>query len=147
MFFPSPRNSIEAHLSLLKETQATHFIAPTEAPPVLASILKKHRLPKLVIPDLDDILDNTSVEHVSFDRTFDQARMDPFLIPTHFRLYRHPQSYHYTPWLHNHHGRLSTLRRWQRGGQEDWLKALLQSISSIPHGWYHVVATHCLLGG
>ncbi len=80
MFFPSPRNSLEAHLSLLKETAATHFIVPAEEPPVLTGILKKTSLPKLVIPSLDFLLDETLVDAVLFEASFEEARMDPFLI-------------------------------------------------------------------
>ena len=80
MFFPSPRNSLEAHLSLLNETKATHFIVPAEEPPVLASILKKKPVPKLRIPTLESLLDETAVDHVPFQKTFEEARMDPFLI-------------------------------------------------------------------
>ena len=80
MFFPSPRNSLEAHLSLLNETATTHYITPAEELPVLASILKKKPLPKLVIPSLESLLDETPVDGFPFGKSFEEARMDPFLI-------------------------------------------------------------------
>ncbi len=80
MFFPSPRNSIEAYVSLLDETACTHFIVPAEEPPIVATILQKRPLPKLNIPDLEVLLDGSPVDEVVLHKTFDEARMEPFLI-------------------------------------------------------------------
>ena len=80
MFFPSPRNNLEAQLSLLRETAATGLIVPDEEPPVVAQILKSHPIRKLVIPSLSVIIDDRLVRKIAYTKTFDAARMDPFLI-------------------------------------------------------------------
>ena len=80
MFFTSPRNSIEAHLSLLKESKASAFIVTSDELPVISKILKQHSLEKIVIPELEALLSDTPVEVISFNRSFEDYRHKPFLL-------------------------------------------------------------------
>lgn len=80
MLFSSPRNSLEAHLSLINETTAEKIITPSTESPAIASILKNKSMKKLVIAEQDALLDETPVNEVPFEKTFEEARMEPFLI-------------------------------------------------------------------
>ena len=80
MFFPSPRNSMEAHLSLLKEAGATKFISPSDAPSIVASILKENPMTHLITPELAELLDEAPVPHIPFTKSFEEYRMKPWLL-------------------------------------------------------------------
>lgn len=80
MFFTSPRNSIDAHVSLLIESKSTYLVTTEDQAPVVKTILSKKPLPVLKIPSLDALLDDDLVEPIHFNRSFEEARMDPFLL-------------------------------------------------------------------
>ena len=57
IFFPSPRNSLEAHLSLLEGTKSERFLLPkANAPPIIKEILSKRTMQVHEVPDLDVLL-------------------------------------------------------------------------------------------
>lgn len=80
MFFPSPRNSVEAFLSLIKESGVSKFLLPSTVPTVLQPVLEKNPLTQFTIPDLDYFLDETSVEPFPFEATFQQLRRKPWVL-------------------------------------------------------------------
>jgi acyl-CoA synthetase (AMP-forming)/AMP-acid ligase II len=80
MFLPSPRNSLEAFDSLLESCNATTFLTASNPYPIVETLISRRSMKKIVIPELDYLLDTTElVNHVPFTKTWEQARMDPFV--------------------------------------------------------------------
>lgn len=80
MFFVSARNSMEAHLSLLKEAAVKTIMTPAEELPIVNSVLKHRPMTKVVVPELDDLLDEQLVEAMPFDKSFGEYRMKPWML-------------------------------------------------------------------
>ncbi|MCJ1250943.1 hypothetical protein MMC30_008172 [Trapelia coarctata] len=79
-FFSSPRNSLEAHLSLLEDTDCKLFLMPKAAPPIVKEVLSKRTMQVYEIPELDEWLNAERGPLYPFEQTFDQARLDPFVV-------------------------------------------------------------------
>ncbi|EDU49070.1 ochratoxin A non-ribosomal peptide synthetase [Pyrenophora tritici-repentis Pt-1C-BFP] len=76
-FLPSPRNSEEAHLTLLERLQC-HKIVVTESPlPCVGMILKGRKMQTLTLPELGQLLDVGDVEEYLYTKTFEEAKRDP----------------------------------------------------------------------
>lgn len=56
MFLTSPRNSIEAHRSLLERLNCTTLLTPVPHPPFLKAIVDAISLSVMGVPSLDDLL-------------------------------------------------------------------------------------------
>ncbi|MCJ1438984.1 hypothetical protein MMC27_008374 [Xylographa pallens] len=80
MFFTSPRNSMEAHLSLLEALQCNIFFLPQTPPPVVKRILTKRRMRTLVLPGLDYWLQEEETRNYPYEKTMDEASHDPFVV-------------------------------------------------------------------
>lgn len=83
-FFPSPRNSVEAHLSLLEECHCGTFLVPKTSCPEIVQVLESKRPMRVIeIPDLDYFLkvdEDHATQPYPFQKSFDEARHQPCLI-------------------------------------------------------------------
>ena len=82
-FFPSPRNDIKSHLSLLEECQCESFLQPrTEVMPIVAALREKRAMKFFEMPDLDDLLAKTAepAPMYPFTKSFDEARHTPCMV-------------------------------------------------------------------
>ncbi|KAH7092027.1 ochratoxin A non-ribosomal peptide synthetase [Paraphoma chrysanthemicola] len=80
VFLPSPRNSKEAHISLLERLQCTKLIVTEPQAPCVPSILGAVRMQTMTLPSLNQLLQEESVEEYPFDKTFAESRNDPIFV-------------------------------------------------------------------
>lgn len=83
IFYTSPRNSFEAHKSLLAATRCKVLATPAQVPAGIGPVLEAMDLQHLVFPPLSHWLDSQSgdaVEVYPFEREYADARADPFMI-------------------------------------------------------------------
>ncbi|KAM0813786.1 putative Acetyl-CoA synthetase-like protein [Seiridium cardinale] len=81
LFLSSPRNTLEAHLHLLNETDCHTFLMPPGFPlPVVKQILGQKAMRVLEIPDLQYWIKEEPVKHYPYTKTFTEARLDPFVV-------------------------------------------------------------------
>lgn len=81
MFFPSPRNSDEAHIALLASLECSKMIKTSPGPtgvPIVESVTSEN----LMIPTLDELLDldPKHVRVVHHQKSFDDAKTDPIFV-------------------------------------------------------------------
>ena len=82
-YFPSSRNDIKSHLSLLEECQCEHFLQPrTEVMPVVATLREKRSMKFFEMPDLEELLAETAepAPMYSFTKSFEEARHTPCIV-------------------------------------------------------------------
>lgn len=82
-YFPSPRNDINSHLSLLEKCQCESFLQPrTEVMPIVAALREKRSMKFLEMPDLEDLLAETAepAPMYPFTKSFEEARHDPCMV-------------------------------------------------------------------
>lgn len=78
----SPRNTLEAHLSLLEQTACNSFLVPPNFPlPVVKQILAARKMTTVEIPGIQHWLD-TSAPHrpYPYTKTYAAARLDPWVV-------------------------------------------------------------------
>lgn len=80
VFFPSPKNDLVSHLSMLDECQCNVFLTPKASQvrfPVVASIEEKRPMRLIIMPDLEQLFNHSNLcPSYSFKKTFDEARHD-----------------------------------------------------------------------
>lgn len=76
---PSPRNSEEGQLNLLKQTDCSKLLR-AESISVQALLNVQSSLQSFVVPSLDDLLDETPVPHYPYTKTYLQGRSDTHVI-------------------------------------------------------------------
>ena len=76
--FPSPRNSVEGHLALLEATGCRVFISPRESK--VDHILSKRSMRHLNVDGLKELLRGDFIEHYEYNKTFEEAAQDPFIV-------------------------------------------------------------------
>ncbi|KAL9083639.1 MAG: hypothetical protein Q9159_005648 [Coniocarpon cinnabarinum] len=80
LFAPSPRNNSDAFQSLLDECDATTFLTAASTLPTVTPIGQlRPGLSVITVPELDELLDKQPVEPIHFDKTWEEARFDPFV--------------------------------------------------------------------
>ena len=72
----SPRNSVDAHVSLFTAQGCDTIIAPEPQPPYIPAIQKAYACRILHLPSLDTLL-NLEGPKYEYQKTFDEARHDP----------------------------------------------------------------------
>ena len=86
VYFPSPRNSIDVHVSLLNECGCQAFLQPEEMPlPFLDAILQRRPMKVAKLPRLDSLMSSNASANVAFKRyeysyDFATARYKPCMI-------------------------------------------------------------------
>ncbi|KIL93894.1 hypothetical protein FAVG1_02456 [Fusarium avenaceum] len=77
----APRNTPEASLSLLEQTNCSTILLPPVFPlPVIGELVHKHRMNVLEIPALQHWLEDGPDKPYPFDKTFEEARTDPIVV-------------------------------------------------------------------
>ena len=80
MFFLSPRNSREAFLSLFQEGKASKLLTSSKHPPIVPSIVEAGNIQHIVVPEVEELLDEAPVPAIAFGKTWEEARRDPFVL-------------------------------------------------------------------
>ena len=75
MIFNSPRNSVDAHVSLFALQKCDTVILPEPRPPYVAALLAAHPMRILRIPNLDELL-NVESSNYEYKKSFEEARRD-----------------------------------------------------------------------
>ena len=75
---PSPRNSIEGVLSLLNSTKCQLLLSPPETK--VDHILEKYPIHHQDVRSFDEWLAQESVPHYPYEKSFDEAANDPFIV-------------------------------------------------------------------
>ena len=78
MLFLSPRNNLEGHLNVLKGVDCNVFLRSQDVN--IDEILSERPMRSEVVPELTDFLHDVPVEIYPYDKSFDEARMDPCLV-------------------------------------------------------------------
>lgn len=78
VLFSSQINTREFHVSLLEQTNCNIFFSGlgVHVDDILAARQMKH----IVIPDLEDLLDQTKAPHYPYEKTFEEAKNDPCVV-------------------------------------------------------------------
>ena len=84
-FFPSPRNSLDAFLSLLDQCQCHHFLQAEEMPlAYMNELLEQRPMKHIKVPGLDQMLFNLDGQEDStpyrYCKQFGEARYDPCMV-------------------------------------------------------------------
>ena len=80
MFLFAPSNSVDAVKSLFEETATITLLVSDAAPAIVDKILKAIPMPQVTVPELRELLDEELVEAIPFSKTFDEYRMQPWII-------------------------------------------------------------------
>lgn len=78
VLFSSHMNSVAGHLALIDKTNAQIMLSASEVK--TDDLLSARPMRHAVIPGLDDILNAPLIKNYPYDKTFDEAKDDPFLI-------------------------------------------------------------------
>ena len=76
----SPRNSLEAHLNLLENTQCHTLMTAEPLPPLARDVLAQRPMVHVIVPEVDRWLDAPNVEPYPYLKTFERARYEPFVV-------------------------------------------------------------------
>ncbi|KAM0425254.1 hypothetical protein ACHAPT_009571 [Fusarium lateritium] len=77
----SPRNTLEATLSLVQKTDCKIFLLPPSfSLPLVEQLIQTNRMNILEIPRLQHWLQDGPVELYPYNKTFEEARSDPFIV-------------------------------------------------------------------
>ncbi|KAI9641883.1 hypothetical protein NHQ30_009750 [Ciborinia camelliae] len=83
LFVPSPRNSLEAHVKLLKDYRCESFLFAEDSPSsrkILNGIQNEVELETLAVPTLDYFFHPSfDIPHYQYTATFDEAKFQPFV--------------------------------------------------------------------
>jgi acyl-coenzyme A synthetase/AMP-(fatty) acid ligase len=78
MLFLSPRNNLDGHLNVLEGVDCQVFLKAEGTR--VDEILSNRKMQMGVVPTVEDLLDDTRVDVYPYNKTFDEARMDPCLV-------------------------------------------------------------------
>ncbi|KAH8204592.1 hypothetical protein TruAng_001221 [Truncatella angustata] len=79
MFYSSPRNRPEVQVALLEKLQCTTLFTPEDESETTKAVLERRQMNKYTLPDLDFFLNDEPVEPYPYNKTFEQARKDPYV--------------------------------------------------------------------
>ena len=71
-------HSAPAHLALMERVNCRTLLSAKGVE--VSDILAGRPMPHFVVPDLEDLLDQTPTTHYPYDKTFQEAAQDPYLI-------------------------------------------------------------------
>lgn len=78
VLFSSQINTKEFHVSLLEQTDCRYFFSGLGVH--VDDILAARQMRHVVIPDLEDLLDPTKAPHYPYEKTFEEAKNDPYVV-------------------------------------------------------------------
>ncbi|KAI1085430.1 acetyl-CoA synthetase-like protein [Whalleya microplaca] len=79
LFLTSPRNSPAAHRALFDSLQCRTLVTTDPVPAAASSIIEAVNPRKLTVPRFDQLLEKSYPAYI-YEKTFEQARLDPLLI-------------------------------------------------------------------
>lgn len=77
MLYLSPRNTVAGHLNVLEKSDCQIFLSAKETR--IEHILSQRKMQTAVVPELEELLDETLVPAYPYTKTFAEARKDPCL--------------------------------------------------------------------
>jgi thioester reductase-like protein len=81
LLLSSPRNTLEAHLSLFEKTDCNDFLLPPQFPlPVIKQILAAREMRVLEIPGMDHWIKDVDVKPYPYTKKFADAKHEPFVV-------------------------------------------------------------------
>ncbi|KAL9046301.1 MAG: hypothetical protein Q9214_000832 [Letrouitia sp. 1 TL-2023] len=80
LFLPSPRNSVTAHLELLGLLRCDTYLTPKAVPMVVQEVLSKRCMTQVTIPELDTLMDPEDPSPFPYEKCFEEARYETFVI-------------------------------------------------------------------
>ncbi|VUC25540.1 unnamed protein product [Clonostachys rosea] len=81
MLLNSPRNTLEAHLNLFEKTDCNIFLHPPDfVLPAVKQILEARPMKEVEIPSLEHWLQDGPYERYPYNRSFAEARLEPFVV-------------------------------------------------------------------
>lgn len=75
----SPRNSIEAHRSLLQDLDCNTLLTPVPRPPFIGAIQEAHPVKTLEIPSVETLL-TTEYPHIEYSKTVSENIHEKFAV-------------------------------------------------------------------
>jgi len=79
MFYSSPRNHPDIQVALLEKLECTTLFTPEVESDTTKAVLEKRYMNKYILPNLEYFLDETPVEPYPYNKTFEEARKDPYV--------------------------------------------------------------------
>ncbi|GAM37529.1 hypothetical protein TCE0_024f07522 [Talaromyces pinophilus] len=79
-FFPSPRNSKVAQIDLLSKLECKVIMTTNPEPPFVSMILQDYEITKLVIPTLEELLQEEDVPPYPYEKSYEEAKNDPIFV-------------------------------------------------------------------
>jgi acyl-CoA synthetase (AMP-forming)/AMP-acid ligase II/aryl carrier-like protein len=79
MFFPSPRNSMDAFESLMLEGNVKTLIAGTDKLPIIANVVRRCSLERFDLPSLKELLDTSPARDIPCVGSFAEYRNKPWV--------------------------------------------------------------------
>ena len=79
MLFPSTRFATPAIVQLIQNVGGKSLLVADVIDPVVEAVLGSYQMSKYQVPELDVLLDSTS-EHYAYEKTFQEARLEPLLV-------------------------------------------------------------------
>jgi thioester reductase-like protein/acyl-coenzyme A synthetase/AMP-(fatty) acid ligase/aryl carrier-like protein len=79
LFLNSPRNSVAAHVKLFERLKCTKLLSPEPKPAPVSTILEAHSMQHVAVPSVENLLDK-QYPHYVYDKTFKEARSEPFMV-------------------------------------------------------------------
>jgi thioester reductase-like protein len=81
LLLSSPRNTLDAHLSLFKKMNCSTFLLPPNFPlPVVKQILGKREMQVLEIPGMQHWIEHVEVNPYPYTKEFAEAKYEPFVV-------------------------------------------------------------------
>lgn len=80
MLLNSPRNSVEGHLNVIKHSNCNIWALPSRKIGNVEQILARKEFKVIHVPELEELLDETIVPIYPYERAWEQARYEPFMI-------------------------------------------------------------------
>ena len=78
MLFLSPRNTVDGHLNVLNGVDCNILLSAKHTN--VEFITNRREMRTFIVPELEELLDESPVNVYPYGKTFDEARMDPCLV-------------------------------------------------------------------
>ena len=80
MFYSSPRNGLEVQVALLEKLDCDVLMLPAQIPDSARKVLESHVNRKYILPDLDFFLSDKPIQPYPYNKTWEEARNDPYVV-------------------------------------------------------------------
>ena len=71
---------MQAFLSLFEEGKASKLLTSSTYPTIVPSIVEAGNMQHVVVPEVEELLDETPVPAIAFEKSWEEARRDPFVL-------------------------------------------------------------------